>query len=127
MLPLLSWCMGDVSRISFWSDKWLDVGPIVMAIGENFIKRSGIRQDISMREFYSSDIWSNFTSNGEDRVVRKLRPLLQYLLNFIPPQVELKEGEDDTLLWKPNRLGCFSTRLAWEAIRSDHLQSTSIA
>ena len=66
MRPLLSLHMRDGSRISFWTDKWMTDGAIITVVRDTFIKRMGMRQDISVRDFYLSETWINFTSGSED-------------------------------------------------------------
>ena len=104
--------MGDGSHISFWNDKWLADGALITVVGDKSIRSMAVRQDITTRDFYSSETWANFIQGSEDWTVRKLQLYLQRLLNLIPAQVEFKTGELDTLAWHPNRSGRFTTKSA---------------
>ena len=118
MLPLTAWRMGDRSRISFWKDSWAEGRTITSIVGDSFIKKTGINPDISVREFYFHHIWVNFIEGREDPIGRKCRPLLLRLLSHSPQQVGFKDDSVDSLIWRPNQLGNFSTKSAWEAIRA---------
>ena len=118
MLPLTAWRMGDGSHISFWKDNWVEERTIISVVGSNFTRKTGMNQDISVREFYSHPTWVNFIEGKEGREVRKLRPSLLRLLDLIPQQVVFKADSVDSLIWKPSHLGTFSIKSAWEAIRA---------
>ena len=98
MLPRLSCRMGDGSHISFWTDKWLDDGPIITVVGDRLLECMGIKHDILVCDFNLNETWINFINGKEDRAVRKIRPHLQHLLSIIPPQVVFKSSEADTLI-----------------------------
>ena len=55
MKKLVSWCMGDGSRISFWLDAWLPCGPLLEALGGGFRQRIGIPLNSYVQEFYAGD------------------------------------------------------------------------
>ena len=98
MLPLTTWRMGDGSRISFWKDNWVGGRTIISVVGSNFMRKTGMNPDISVREFYSHPTWVNFIEGKEDREVRKLRPSLLRLLNVIPQQVVFIADSVDSLI-----------------------------
>ena len=110
--------MGDGSRISFWKDNWVGGRTIISVVGRNFMRKTSMNPDISVREFYSHPTWVNFIEGKEDREVRKLRPSLLRLLNLIPQQVVFIADSVDSLIWKPSHSGTFSIKSAWEVIRA---------
>ena len=74
-------------------------GSLITALGAKFIKQIGMGLNISLCELYQSNIWTSFINGEDDRSIRKVCPLLQRLSSLIPPQVNLVQGAEDSMIW----------------------------
>ena len=122
MKPLMSWRMRDGSRISFWMDEWLPNGDLITRLGADFIFSVNSRVEVSVAEFYMTNKWQAHIQNYMDRTSSKFRPLLQCLASLIPTRPPFIQLQPDTIIWKPQPIGKFTTKSARESIRARSLK-----
>ena len=117
MKALVAWRMGDGSRISFWQDPWLPCGPLLEVLGAGFRGRVGIPLQITVQEFYHSNIWQSFVAADRNRSVRSKAGYLTQLAALIPVSFPGAVTQQDSFIWLPNDGSGFTIKTAWEAIR----------
>ena len=114
MKQLVSWRVGDGSRISFWWDAWRTPEPLIELFGEHEVKRAGLPTEITVHEFLATYLGRDNQASGLNRHAASI---INRLRQIIPATQSPSNQQKDKLLWNLGSSGKFSVSSAYAQLR----------